>query len=327
MPTGQALITSALTLMGKCPAGYTPSSTDLTDALGELNALWESLGMDEGIIWAQIAQRFALTQNYAVYTMGMGGAFNGQRPARIYNARSLVATGGAISTSVLASGGSGYVANDTGVILGANGSLATYLVNTVSSGAVATYTLSAAGTGYVAGYGFGTAAAGAQPGAGTGFGVNITAVTAGGEDRTALKIVSAAESYRHRDLQAGAQVPDQIYPDYAPDVNGLMRVYFWPVPNSTVLTMVEIEAAVAFLTWALATNYVLPIGAEDMLHYALAKRLLLRFGTDVPQDKLSVIVNEGTRAENRFREMNRINRQMPPGAEAVPAPPAAQGKA
>src|ERR1019366_6972546 len=100
----------------------------------------------------------------------------------------------------------GYAVNDTGIILGANGTRATYTVNTVDgvTGAVLTYTLSTAGTGYISGPGYETQAAGAQPGIGAGLELNILTVTAGGQNRNDLKIINSTQYHTHNDLQASA---------------------------------------------------------------------------------------------------------------------------
>jgi hypothetical protein len=84
--------------------------------------------------------------------------------------------GGVISTTVLANAGTGYAANDTGVVSAGNFD-ATYKVLTVSAGNVLTYSITSAGTGYATANNVGTARAGTQPGAGVGFAINITAVT------------------------------------------------------------------------------------------------------------------------------------------------------
>ncbi len=340
MPTGQQIIDNALTILGILGQGETPSNSDTTDALGELNSAWDAWGIDEGLIYAQISQRFPLTANIGQYTIGQVQAapplgvgavpmFNAQRPSRIYNAYITFATGGAISTSSLGDGGQGYAVNDTGVILGASGVRGTYTVNTVdANGAVLTYTISGAGSGYLNGNGYQTLQGGGQPGVGVGFTVNILTSTAGGQNRTELKVVSAEQYYSHNDLAASASTADELYADFNVDVDGFARLSLWPVPN--VIGTLEIETGVNFRSWTLADNYILPQGMQDPLQYALAYRLIPRYGMAVAQEIVQVVTGIATKAEERFRAMNSRNRQLQQGAAAVPVatppPQAAAGR-
>lgn len=310
MPTGQTIINNALIALGILEQGGTPSVSDSVDALTELNTTWDAWSIDEGMIYALIAQRFPLTANIAFYTIGPGGAFNTQIPARIYQARFATASGGAIASSSIGNGGLGYAVNDTGVIPGANGTTATYIVTSANlSGAVTGFTVTAAGTGYNAGYGYSAQTGGAQPGGGSGFTLNILTVTAGGMNRNPLQIVEASAYYGHHDLQASALTPDELYPDYNPDVNGLARLFLFPVPNST--GTLELDTAVPFTVWSLTGNYVLPPGFQDPLQYALAWRLLPRYGAIVAQQVAEVIGELGQKSEQRILAANAINRQRP----------------
>jgi hypothetical protein len=129
--------------------------------------------------------------------------------------------------------------------------------------------------------------------------------------------------YAHNDLAASAGLPDELYPDYLPDVNGFARLFVWPIPS--VAGTLELEISAPFTAWTLVDNYSVPAGFQDALEQALAFRLLARFGAAVAPEVAAVVQAVGLKAENRIREMNRINRQMQPGTEAAPAPPAAQG--
>jgi hypothetical protein len=94
---------------------------------------------------------------------------------------------GAIATSSLAAGGSGYAIGDTGTIQTGNDD-ATYQVLTIGAlGAVATYAITFGGTLYQPQTNQPTATGGAQPGVGINFAVNILTVTPG--DGT-LKVVT-----------------------------------------------------------------------------------------------------------------------------------------
>ena len=106
-------------------------------------------------------------------------------------------------------------------------------------------------------------------------------------------------------------------------MNGFYRAYAHPVPS--VAGTLEMEISVPFSAWTLTDNYSIPQGFQDALEQALAFRLLARFGAAVAPEVAAVVQAVGLKAENRIREMNRINRQMQPGTEAAPAPPAAQG--
>jgi hypothetical protein len=326
MPTGQTIVNNALTMLGMREQGGTPSVSDSQDSLDQLNSMWAAWGIDEGLIYAIVAQRFPVLANLGIYTIGPGALCNVPRPGRIYRAAFLSATGGAITGKVVGDGGTGYIANDTGVIPGAAGTQATYTVNTVDAdGAVLTFTLSAAGTGYLAGNGYPTQVGGAQPGLGTGFTINILTVSAGGQGRNNLRIVPAEVYYDHNDLSATAQTPDELYPDCTPDVDGFARLFLFPVPSITAA--LEIQAGVPFLLWTLTGTYSIPQGIQDQLEGALAYRLLARFGAAVAQEVAAVVRDVGMKAEARIREMNKFNRQMPAGSEAAPgAQPAPQAR-
>ncbi len=328
--TGQSIVNDALIYLALMDPAGTPSASDSTTLLQVLNNMWESWGIDEGLIYAIIASRFALTADIGTYTIGVPAGstqlpnFNSPRPARIYRAVITQASGGAINSNSLFAGGSGYVVNDTGVIQGGNGTVATYTVNTVTAGAVATYTISGAGTGYTPMLGATTATGGAQAGIGTGFRISIASVTAGGQNRNELNIVEATKYYAHNDLQASAAVPDEIYPDYNVNQDGYATLYFFPVPKVLAATNLELDQAVPFTTWTLTDSYQIPQAYRDALGWALAFRALPIFGEAVGQGAAQVVAAEGAKAEARLRKMNSVNRQAPeqqmmtPGAQQEP---------
>lgn len=331
MPTGNDIVNGALTVLAVLEQGGSPSSSDSTDALSELNIAWQSWSIDEGLIWQIVPVRFPLTAGVAQWTIGTSGKaqINAQPPARIYRVAVVTATGGAPSASSVCDGGAGYAANDTGIVLGSMGTQAIYTVNTVdASGAVLTFTLSNSPTGYQIGNGQLTQIGGSQPGVGSGFTVNLTALTTqGGQQRNDLRIVAAAEYYAHKDLSAQAQIPDEVYPDYNPDADGSARLFFYPVPAAASLTA-EIQQGVNFLTWTLTGTYNLPPGFQDTLQYALAWRLLPRYGMAVAKETAEVVMELGQKAEARIRDMNGRNRQVPPAAvqpsSTIPQPAGGQ---
>ncbi len=152
MPTGQDIINNALRSLSILEQGGIPSVSDSTDALDQLNTMWDAWSIDDGLIYAITAGRYGLTAGQAQYTIGQPGDsgllpnFNAPRPAKIYRASITSATGGAITASSLFAGGLGYAALDTGLIISGNGAQATYRVDTISTGGVvATYTITAAG--------------------------------------------------------------------------------------------------------------------------------------------------------------------------------------
>ena len=328
MPTGQQIVSNALTILGILEQGGVPSGSDSADSLGELNAMWEAWGIDEGLIYSIQSDRFPLALNVGNYTIGPGGMFNAPRPQRIYQAIVTSVSGGAIATTSLGFGGIGYAVNDTGIVLDGSGTRATYTVNTVDgAGAVLTYTMSAAGTGYLPANGMDTATGGAQPGVGTGFTINVLTVTTQGQNRNELKIIEQSQYYRHTDLSATAMTPEELYPDYNDDLNGFMRLYLWPVPSLLTPLTLELNTAVTFSAWTLTASYALPPGFQDALQYALAWRLLARFGAAVAQSVAAVVGQIGQKAEARIRTMNAGNRQQPALAQqAQAAQPAAAGQ-
>src|ERR1035437_5747113 len=213
MPTGQAIIEDALTILGLRERGGTASVSDSVDSLSALNSMWGAWGVDEGLIYAHYAARLNWAATIAGYTVGPGGALDMPKiPARIYRPHWVTVTGGAIATSSLATGGLGYVVNDTGVFPSAMGTRATYTVNTVDgTGAVLTFTVSAAGTGFQPAYGVSGAVGGAQPGVGAGFSINVLTVSAATQNRQDLDLVTPDRYFAHNDLAASASLPDELY--------------------------------------------------------------------------------------------------------------------
>jgi hypothetical protein len=309
--TGQQVINNALTILGLLEQGGTPSVSDSNDSLSDLNSAWDAWSVDEDMIYAVIALRFPWAAAIAFYTIGAGAQFNTQAPARIYQARWITATGGAISSEQIDQAGLGYVVGDTGIIPGGVGTIATYTVNTVgSNGQVETLTISVAGNGYRPGYGYQTQTGGGQPGAGTGLTIDILTVSAGGQNRNPLDVVASEEYYSHRDLSTTGQVPDELYPDYNPDASGFAKLHAWPIPNTA--GTIEIDAGVAFQAWTLTGSYNLPAAWADTLQWALAWRLLPRFGAAVAQQVAEVVREIGAKAEARLIAANRFNRRKPP---------------
>lgn len=234
MPTGQVIITGALTTLGINQQGGTPNGSDSADALAELNNQWDAWGIDEGLIYSVLPVTAPLTANIASYTIGPGATISKPRPSRIYKA---------------------------------------FFVATVGSATL----------------------------------------------RKELRIVEALEYFAHGDLAAAASTPDELYADYNVDpTTGFGKLYFFPVPTCQTTSTVELEAAAPFTAWALGTNTILPAGYQDAINYALAFRLIPRFGAIVPDQVQKMVIANGMKAEERIRAMNAINRKLPATAAKVP---------
>ena len=222
MPSGQVIVNGALTTLGILEQGGTPSTSDSTDALNELNNLWGSWSIDEGLIMAERSEQFALTSSIGSYTIGPTGVFSTQTPARLYKA---------------------------------------FFVN------------------------------------------------AGG--RNELDVVNAERYYSHNDLSAAAVAPDECYLDFNIDsVTGLESVKIWPVV-SVSSTFLELLMGAKFVTWNLVTNYNIPPGYQDAINYALAFRLIPRYGVAVNPEIVQTVTVEAQKAELRLRTANAMNRQRP----------------
>jgi hypothetical protein len=81
--TGQDVINSALRLINALASGESPSSAESSDALEVLNDMIDSWNAQRLAIFSVVPQTFSLTAGQQAYTVGTGGNFNIQRPARI----------------------------------------------------------------------------------------------------------------------------------------------------------------------------------------------------------------------------------------------------
>lgn len=144
------------------------------------------------------------------------------------------------------------------------------------------------------------------------FSAFIVATVGSASNRNELKIVSAAEYYRHNDLAASASTPDELFPDFnVAKATNFGTVYLWPVPTVPTATSLELEVGVPFFTWDLATTVYIPYGYLDALQYALAWRAIPRFGAAVMPNIAEYVSNIGSKAEARIRAMNAQNLQTP----------------
>lgn len=84
--TGNDLIASSCRLIGVLSSGQTLPSDIATDAKLVLNQMLDSWDADRLTVFNITIAQFALVPNQQVYTYGIGGDFNGARPAKLYRA-------------------------------------------------------------------------------------------------------------------------------------------------------------------------------------------------------------------------------------------------
>lgn len=148
-------------------------------------------------------------------------------------------------------------------------------------------------------------------------------IVASDGSRNEIEVVNAARYYAHNDLAASAVTPDEVYPDFnVISSTGLVTIYLWPVPSGT--PTLQLITGAEFTTWTLNGTYYVPQGFLDAIQYALAWRLIPRFGVVVPQQIAQEVAMLGEKSELRIREMNKANRLLQPGTEML-APPAQPG--
>lgn len=264
--------------------------------------MWDSWGIDEGLIYAILASQFPLIANQQSYAIGLGAGadLSATPPSRIYAARVVDAVVIAEATTTLGSK-TITMASTTGLLIGMGVFGGNVGPNTTVLSIVANTSI---------GVSVEATGAGTQ---------NLTAT---GTDRNDLDIVAAQHYYSHNDLAASAGTPDEIYPDYSPDANGNTRLYIWPVINGNQAQWLEIEGAVPFSDWQLAVNYSIPYGYLDAIEWVVAFRCLPGFGEAVGQGVSQVVAAEAVKAETRIRAMNAKNRELSPSAVADPSSPA-----
>lgn len=190
--TGDLTGTNALTGVGTflSPGGfYHTFATDTTGNLYNLNGTTNNLDF--------VANLSHLTGTNPLQWRVINSTNNAQSALYFVNGAQTVCSwdgtigpsgGGAIVTSHLGSGGTGYAVNDTGTLT-AGGANATYIVTSVSGGVVTGYTITGAGTGYFSGLSA-TATGGAQPGVGTGLTIFVDTVSGGGPQQDVVTVAA-----------------------------------------------------------------------------------------------------------------------------------------
>lgn len=297
MPTGQTIITDVLTKLNLVDPGGSPGASDSAYALAELNIMWDAWSVDEGLIYAILALQFPFTAFQQNYAIGPGAGADWSittRPQRIYGASAVNAVSFSATTQ---SSKTVLVSDTTGLLVG---------MRLIGAGIPYNTTILSISTNTSIGISIAATAS-----------ASVTLV-ATGQNRNPLTIVDSRHYLSHNDLGASATTPDEIYPNYLPDVNGNMEVRVWPVVNETQKSYVELEAAVPFSAWTLATNYYIPPAYQDAIEWTLAFRLLSGFGEAVDAKVAQVVIQEAQKAEARIREMNRFDRMLPPPAVQAP---------
>jgi hypothetical protein len=143
--------------------------------------------------------------------------------------------------------------------------------------------------------------------------------------RANLKVVDITEYSNHGDLAATAKRPDELYADWniAP-ATGSMTLNLYPV--SSLAGTLEIHAPATFSAFVMATAYYLAYSLQDAIVYALAWRLIPRFGVAVVQQTVEMIEELAMKAEQRYGKAVAQHRLKPePVAPPEPAPPPAPG--
>lgn len=81
--TGNALIASALRMIGVLPVGENPDAPSSQNALVILNQMLDAWTAEQLMIFNTTIDEFTLTPGTQTYTYGTGGTFNAVRPSKI----------------------------------------------------------------------------------------------------------------------------------------------------------------------------------------------------------------------------------------------------
>ena len=138
---------------------------------------------------------------------------------------------------------------------------------------------------------------------------SATFINAG--NRNELRLVNGDTYYAHNDLAASAVAPDEVYADFNVDpTTGLFTINIWPIVSVSG-SLLELAMGCKFQTWNLVTNYNIPPAYQDAINYALAFRLIPRYGVAVNPEIVQTVTVEAQKAELRLRTANAMNRQRP----------------
>ena len=86
------LLRSSFRCIGQLRPGFGHSPSERVDALFILNAMLDSWSTDDLNAYCELIQSFPITPGQSVYTLGVGGAWNGARPVKIDKATLVVLT-------------------------------------------------------------------------------------------------------------------------------------------------------------------------------------------------------------------------------------------
>ena len=144
-------------------------------------------------------------------------------------------------------------------------------------------------------------------------------IVAADGSRNEIEVVNSDRYFAHNDLSAAAVTPDEVYPDFNIDsTTGFATIKLWPIQTGT--PTLELTVGSTFTTWTLNGTYYVPQGYLDAIQYALAWRLIPRFGVIVPQQIAQEVAMLGEKSELRIRELNTMNRKLQPGTEMLTPP-------
>lgn len=324
MPTGQQIITRAVSVLNIIDDGGGISASESAGLLIELNAMNDAWATEETLVPSVSSAQYALTASLNPYSFGpIAAGFTGAvllpagTPiASATNATPVVFTRvahGLISTQLVFL--SGFTANWTPC----NGAFPV----TVLSANTFSITVDSTGFGAMTGTPVFQLTNVARPVRVDGA-YQISTV-GGGTNRNKLNIIGSKEYFEHNDLSASGTSSDEVYLDFN-DAAGLMKAYFFPVPTCPTATFVEFQVWNAIAAWALGTNQTLPPGYEDAIVYALAYRCIPRYGAVVNAEVAQVVTSIGVTAKDRIRKLNVMNRLLDPASlpQSPQTAPAAQ---
>lgn len=91
--TVRDLITGSLRLLGVLASGEQPTAAEAIDSLASLNSMLDSWNIEKLMCFAVLPQSFPLVAGKLGYTMGPGGDWDTEWPARVENVKLLYNTG------------------------------------------------------------------------------------------------------------------------------------------------------------------------------------------------------------------------------------------
>lgn len=308
MPTGQQIITRAVSVLGIIDDGGSISASESAGLLIELNAMRSGWATDNTLIPSIAVALYALTANLNPYSFGpIAAGFTGAvlLPAGVAIASATNATPVVFTRAAhgLTTGALVYITGFTGNWTPAN---ATFAV-TVLSANTFSVVLDSTGFGAVTGTPIFQVANVARPVRVDG--ATLVSTVGGGTNRSPLEIVGATEYFAHNDLSASATTSDEIYFDYA---MGILKAYLFPVCSCPTATFLEARTWQAIAVFALETNVDLADGYEDAIVYALAYRCIPRYGAVINPEVAATVTAIGVTAKDRIKKLNVENRLLDP---------------